>query len=117
VSLVNDLVRICLLLASHAPVKQLIAGHVPRPTPVRPGVRIPIRPIDPGLVRVGMEFHVWQANKVVARGLVEDLQDGEVSARVDHVATVSTTTTIDQTMRVQFVAPAFSIGTATALLK
>ncbi|HEX9781663.1 MAG TPA: hypothetical protein VGA56_02895, partial [Opitutaceae bacterium] len=30
-NLFNDLVRICLLLASHAPVKQLITGHVPKP--------------------------------------------------------------------------------------
>ncbi len=108
VSLINDLVRICLLLASHAPVKQLIAGHVPRPVVVRPGVLVPIKPLDPNLVRVGMEFHVWQASTVVARGLVEDLRDGEVSARVNDVTTGTTTTTIDQTMRVQFVAPAFA---------
>jgi hypothetical protein len=113
VNLVNDLVRICLLLASHAPVKQLIAGHVPRPVPVRPGVRIPIKPIDPKLVRVGMDFHVWQDNRVVVRGRVDDLKDGAVSAIVDHVAAVSQTTTIDQTMRVQFTAPALTSRLAT----
>ncbi|MGH7956277.1 MAG: hypothetical protein ACREH8_04610, partial [Opitutaceae bacterium] len=117
VSLVNDLVRICLLLASHSPVKQIISGHVPRPTPVRPGIRIPIKPVDPKLVRVGMEFQVWQASDVIARGVVEDLRNGEVSALVHHVATLSTTTTIDQTMQVQFVAPAFSIGRTAARLK
>lgn len=117
VSLINDLVRICLLLASHAPVKRVIAGHVPRPTPVRPGVRIPIKPLDPTLVRVGMEFHVWQASTVVARGLVEDLQDGEVTARVDHVATASAATTLDETMRVQFVPVALGIGQAAGARK
>jgi hypothetical protein len=106
VNLINDLVRLCLLLASHAPVNRIIAGHVPRPTPVRPGIQIPIRPLNPDLVRVGMEFHVWHASRVVARGRVEDLHEGEVSARVDHVDTQ--TTTLDATMRVQFVPAALS---------
>lgn len=107
-NLINDLVRLCLLLASHAPVKKLIAGHVPRPVPARPGALIPIRPINPAQVRVGMEFHVWQASTIVARGHVEDLRDGEVSARVERAQTA--TTMIDQTMRVQFVAPAFGFA-------
>jgi hypothetical protein len=53
-----------------------------------------------------MEFHVWHASRVVARGRVEDLHEGEVSARVDHVDTQ--TTTLDATMRVQFVPAALS---------
>ena len=107
-NLINDLVRLCLLLASHAPVKKLIAGHVPRPVPARPGALIPIRPINPAQVRVGMEFHVWQASTIVARGRVEDLRDGEVSARVERAQTA--TTMIDQTMRVQFIAPALGFA-------
>jgi hypothetical protein len=107
-NLINDLVRICLLLASHAPVKNLIAGHLPRPVPVRPGVLIPIRPFDPRLVKVGMEVHVWQADKIVARARVEDLHDGEVSARIERIQ--GTTQTLDQTMRVQFLAPAFALA-------
>jgi hypothetical protein len=107
VNLMNDLVRLCLLLASHAPVGRIIAGHVPRPTLVRPGLQIPIRPLNPELVRVGMEFHVWQASRIVARGRVEDLHAEEVSARVEHVE--AQTTTIDTTMRVQFVAAGLSL--------
>ena len=108
-NLMNDLVRICLLLASHAPVRSLIAGHLPRPVPVRPGTVIPIRAFDPRLVRVGMEVHVWQAEKIVARARVENLRDdGEISARVERIQT--TTTTLDQTMRVQFVAPALGFA-------
>jgi hypothetical protein len=99
-NLINDLVRLCLLLASHAPVNRIIAGHVPAPTPVRPGIQIPIRPLNPELVRVGMEFHVWQASKVVASGRVEDLAAGAVSARVSQVD--KATTTLDPSMRVQF---------------
>jgi hypothetical protein len=99
-NLVNDLIRLCLLLASHAPVNRIIAGHVPAPTPVRPGIQIPIKPLNPELVRVGMEFQVWQASRVVASGLVEDLVADKVTARVSHVD--KATTTIDPTMRVQF---------------
>jgi hypothetical protein len=105
-NLVNDLVRILLLLASHAPVMNLIAGHLPKPVVVRPGTLIPVRPFDPGLVRVGMEFHVWQANQIVASGHVENLSEVEVSARVHRVQ--GTTTPIDPSMRVQFIAPALS---------
>lgn len=106
VNVINDLVRLCLLLASHAPVNRIIAGHIPRPTPVRPGIHIPIRPLNPELVRVGMEFHVWRESQIVAGGRVADLQVGEVSARVETVA--AQTTTLDATMRVQFVAEALS---------
>lgn len=107
VNLINDLVRLCLLLASHAPVNQIIAGHVPRPTPVRPGLSIPIRPLNPEQVRIGMQFQVWQTSRVVAHGLVEDLVQGEVTARVNGVA--ANTTTLDPSMRVQFVPAALKL--------
>ena len=103
-NLVNDLVRLCLLLASHAPVNRIIAGHIPRPTLVRPGIQIPIRPLIPDLVRVGMEVHVWNGPKIVAKGRVEDLVQGEVSARLDTVDKM--TTTLDASMKVQFVTAA-----------
>lgn len=100
ISLVSDLVRLCLLLASHAPVDRLILGHVPRPLPIRPGILVPLRPVDPRLVRVGMEFKVWRNDLLVARGRVEDLRDGEVSARVEEHD--SATTSLDVNMQVQF---------------
>ena len=115
VNLINDLVRLCLLLASHAPVNQIIAGHVPRPTPVRPGIQIPIKPLNPELVRVGMEFNVWQASSVVAKGRVEDLVQGEVTARVSHVE--AHTTTIDPSMRVQFIPAALSLTKTLSVTK
>ena len=109
-NLINDLVRICLLLASHAPVRSLIAGHLPRPVPVRLGTVFPVRAFDPRLVQVGMEVQVWHAEKIVARARVEDLrEDGEISARIERVET--STATLDQTMRVQFVPRALSLTT------
>src|SRR5262249_34568382 len=108
VNLINDLLRICLLLASHAPVNSLLAAHLTLPVPVRPGVLIPLRPFDPNQVKVGMEIHVWKASTLVAQGRVEDLGDGEVSARVNKVH--AATTTLDQTMQVQFVPAALGIS-------
>ena len=100
VSIISDLVRLCLLLASHAPVNRLILGHVLRPTPISPGALIPLRPVDMKLVRAGMVFHVWTDNRIVARGRVEDLRDDEISARVEEHE--SATTTLDGNMQVQF---------------
>lgn len=105
-NLVNDLVRLCLLLASYAPVNQIIRGHLPRATPIRPGILIPIRPANPDLVRVGMEFHIWRGAAVVAHGLVEDARDGEVSARVAK----SEVTTLDESVKVQFLPRALGVG-------
>jgi hypothetical protein len=101
VSLVNDLVRMCLLLASHAPVNRLILGHVPRPMPVRPGLLLPVKTIEPNLVRVGMQFQVWKNNAVVARGIVENLRDEEVSVRVED--THPDIKTIETDMQIHFV--------------
>lgn len=105
-ALINDLVRLCLLLASHAPVDRIITGHLPRLTPVRIGNLIPIRPVEPARVRVGMDFHVWQDQTLVARGKVVDLHDGEVSASVEHTLVSQLQTTV----RVQFIPAAFRVG-------
>ncbi len=56
VALVNDVVRMCLLLASHAPVDRIITGRLARPvTGVSPGIRIPLTVLDPSKLRVGMQ--------------------------------------------------------------
>lgn len=108
--LVNDLVRLTLLLASHAPVNQLIAGHVPQPAPAAIGSLVTVKPFDVGLVRAGMEVTVWGRKTVgtqtepvvVARARVEDLRGGEAAIRLHQVGSSITQLTPD--MRVQFVA-------------
>lgn len=82
VSLINDLVRICILLASHAPVKQIIAGHVPRPTTVKKGGRVELAAVDLSKVRVGMQVLMHSGDDVVTTGIVDDLTDGKAAARV-----------------------------------
>lgn len=85
VALVNDVVRMCLLLASHAPVDRIVTGRLARPIPgVRPGIRIPLTVLEPAKLRVGMQAVLYRADQVVARAVVEDLGQLEVSAQVIH---------------------------------
>ena len=87
VALVNDVVRMCLLLASHAPVDRIITGRLARPvTGVSPGIRIPLTVLDPSRLRVGMQALMYRGENVVARAVVEDLGQLEVSAHVVHTA-------------------------------
>jgi len=81
-ALVNDLLRMCLLLASHAPINRIVAGRVPAAITAKPGIRLPIA-VAPGLrPRIGMQALVYKLDKVVARARVDDLGSGEVSATV-----------------------------------
>lgn len=101
VALINDVVRMCLLLASHAPVGRIVAGRLPRPvTAVRPGIRIPLVALEPAKARVGMQAVIYRAQQVVARAVVEDVGSEEVSARVlyTHAAQID----LDMDVRVHF---------------
>ncbi|WP_300317838.1 hypothetical protein [Accumulibacter sp.] len=84
-ALINDVVHICLLLASHAPINRIISGRLPAPVTAVPGVRLPIRVSDGLKLRVGMQALVYQAERVVARARVEDLASSEVMTTVLHV--------------------------------
>jgi hypothetical protein len=92
IALINDLVRICILLASAAPVNQIIAGRIVEPTTVNPGGRVSIA-IDPSRVRIGMNVLLYGSdNRVVAQGLVEDLSANRAAARITRITQEATTT-------------------------
>jgi hypothetical protein len=110
-ALMNDVVRMCLLLASDAPVGRIIAGRLPRPVTVRPGVRLPLTAFDPSKLRVGMEALVYRQSSVVARAIVEDIGASEIAARVIHTAQPQLD--LDTNVRVQFGAAA-ALGRAAA---
>ncbi|HMV69704.1 MAG TPA: hypothetical protein PKA64_22870, partial [Myxococcota bacterium] len=95
VALVRDLVRVCILLASHAPVDEVIAGTVTKAVTVRPGVRVPVR-LDPSRVRVGMSVTLFQANNAVGKAVVEDLDDGGATVAVVQAYQEVTLTTSDK---------------------
>ena len=101
VALVNDVVRMCLLLASHAPVDRIVAGRMARPVAgVVPGVRIPLAVADPARLRVGMAAMLMRGDNVVARAVVEDVGRLEVSAHVVH--TVAARLDLGDDVRVHF---------------
>lgn len=83
VALMSDLIRICILLASHAPVNQIIVGRVARATTtLNPGTRVDLT-VATSQVRVGMEVLMYGTdNTVVAKGVVENLATGLAETRV-----------------------------------
>jgi len=112
-SLVNDVVRMALLLASHAPVNRIIAGRLPRPVLARPGLTIPLVALEPSRLRIGMQAMVYRANEIVARAVVEDIGSAEASARV--LTAAGNAVQLDETVRVQFAAAASVSFSSTAM--
>ncbi len=96
--MVSDLIRVALLCASHAPVNQLIAGHLPAPVTVRPGSRVNVT-VDLTRVRVGMAVSMVSAGATLVRGRVADISGGQVTAEVHTV--VGTSVQLDTGTRVQ----------------
>ena len=97
--LISDVIRVCILLASHSPVSQIIAGHLPKPTVVTPGKRIDVK-VDLTRVRVGMHVLMYDQQQVVARGVVQDLASGLAAAHI--VETFRPSVSLDAGARVQF---------------
>jgi hypothetical protein len=79
-SLVNDVVRVAILLASHAPVDEIVSGHLPKATPVRVGELLELV-VDPVRIRVGMHV-LLQSGEHTVQAAVEDLGGGAARARV-----------------------------------
>ncbi|HEU4621359.1 MAG TPA: hypothetical protein VFS42_03970 [Burkholderiaceae bacterium] len=100
IAAIDDLVRVCVLLSAHAPVKRIITARV----------RVPVKPIvgamldlaiDPRIARLGMQVlvHAPATNTVVARAVVDDLSANGANARITQV--MQSAITIDASMRVQ----------------
>ncbi len=85
VSWMHDLVRACILLASHAPIDQIVAGSVPTASPAGPGHLVPVA-IDPLRVRIGMRVTFFRGHDAVAHGIVEDLIGEHARARIAEAA-------------------------------
>jgi hypothetical protein len=83
-SLINDLLRVCLLAASHSPVNEIVTGRVLRPLPLLPGTLVPIRPSLLDKVRLGQAVQFFDAGRVTATAVVDDLQADAAQVRVIH---------------------------------
>jgi hypothetical protein len=75
----NDLIRVCILLASHAPVSTIVNGYADEPSTGRMGDFLDVV-IDKGRVKVGMVATVFSREAVAAQGIVTDV--GEKTARI-----------------------------------
>ncbi|NTX06642.1 hypothetical protein [Myxococcus sp. CA040A] len=106
VSLISDLVRGCMLLASHAPVNELLSGHVSRPTEARVGGSIELA-VDPSRVRVGMHVTIRSEQRTV-QAVVVDLSASSVRARV--VLTSAPVVTLQVKTSAYFSEPARGTG-------
>ncbi|MCP4689563.1 MAG: hypothetical protein GY859_16035, partial [Desulfobacterales bacterium] len=88
----HDLVRVCILLASHAPVKRIIAGHIAEETAaVSEGSRVALE-ADVAQLTIGMSVAVYNGAKLAARAVVEDLTSDRAVARVLKVMEQETAT-------------------------
>lgn len=80
--LINDLVRVALLLASHAPVDQLIVGHpIESEVTPRPGLLLNLK-VDPLRIRRGMDVTYKISDTQILRAVVEDISASHVAARI-----------------------------------
>jgi hypothetical protein len=97
VALANDVVRVALLLASHEPVSQALAGYVPKPTTVAVGGIVDVQ-VDPTRVRIGMQAILGASGLVgdgtasispTAHAVVEDISAGVARVRILSASTSS----------------------------
>lgn len=98
---INDLVRVCLLLAAHAPVKRILSARIKRAVPARVDARFELE-VDPQLTRIGMQVLVQAPGdpRLLARAVIEDIAEGLASARVTHVEP-GPALSLDASLRVQ----------------
>jgi hypothetical protein len=88
VAMINDLVRICVLLASHAPVNQLLTARIAQAAPVLPGGTLTLN-VDVTRVKIGMQVLLYDKvdkNKVIAQAVIDDMNEQVAAARVTYAA-------------------------------
>ena len=90
---INELVRVCLLLAAQAPVDRIIPARLITPTPARIGTRFDLA-LDASSIRIGMTVLARGADdRLLARAVIEDVSDGAARARITHAPTAGLTLT------------------------
>jgi hypothetical protein len=80
-AMVHDLVRVCILLASHAPVGRILTGRVEQATTTKIGGRVRIA-VDASRVRVGTYVLLTSIDARPVRAVVQDLAGGSIEARI-----------------------------------
>jgi hypothetical protein len=99
---INELVRICLLMAAQSPVDQIIPAHLAAPAPATLGAKLFLM-LDISRVRTGMMTLVRdERDRIISRAVIDDIADGRARATVTQVEPAITTFT--PAMRFQLVA-------------
>lgn len=109
VGLVNDLVRVAILLSAHAPVAELVAGHVDRPQTGSVGGVVDVV-IDRGRARIGMRVDVYRGAELAVSGRVRDLAGGR--ARVEVLRAAQAAVVLDAQARVYLASATARAGVA-----
>lgn len=95
---INELVRICLLMAAHAPVDRIIPARLVSAAPARIGGRLSLF-TDVAIARIGMTALVHDQNaRLIAHAVIEDINDGVAHTRI--VRTYGAIDTITPAMRI-----------------
>jgi len=97
----NDLLRICILLACHAPVSTLVNGYVDTPSMGKVGDFIDIVFLK-GEIKVGMVATVFTQQAVAVQGVVTDVGEKAARVKVTQSTGNSTEFTIDKGAQVKF---------------
>ncbi|HEX4947614.1 MAG TPA: hypothetical protein VFZ34_13170 [Blastocatellia bacterium] len=103
-ALMHEIIRVCILLASHAPVNQIVQGHVRQPTTVSHGSKVELT-VDTAKIKVGMHVLMQAADNVLVRAVVDDLSFEKAAATVVQIhATTQAQATVklDEKTTVQF---------------
>ena len=98
---INELVRICLLMAAHAPVDKIIPAHLIAPVPAKLGSKLFLT-LDISRVRKGMTTLIRDdRDQIISRAVIDDIADGRAQATVTQISKAITTFT--PAMRFQLV--------------
>jgi hypothetical protein len=90
---INELVRVCLLMAAQSPVDQIIPAHLVAPAPAKPGTKLFLT-LDVTRIRTGMTTLVRdERDRIISRAIIDDIADGRARATVTHVEPAITTFT------------------------
>ena len=96
---VNDLVRVAMLLAAHAPVSRLIPAKLISEAPARVGSLLTLA-VDTRVARKGMVALIRdQGDRLISKAVIDDIGEGKVGARI--VSNFMHVSTIVPTMRIE----------------
>jgi hypothetical protein len=99
---INELIRVCLLMAAHAPVDKIIPAHLVAPVPAKIGTRL-LLTLDVTRVRKGMMTLIRnERDQIVSHAIVEEISAGRVQASITKI--LAPITTVTSAMRFQMVA-------------